>query len=131
MSKIILAQQNTVLENLVNSEMKLRELNAQVETIVDDYGKSDNNADMSFFNVNNLYFWFLLMGLIFLAFGLTFLMVQLKNINLKKQNSKQTDSEKPTTEKESVQIKEEPKKLVKKLTPPKKRPVKVKVVKVK
>ncbi len=133
MSKIILAQENTVLENLVESEMKLRELNNEVETIVNDYTDIPaKTAEYSFFNVDNLYFWFLLVGLVFLAFGLVFLMAELKKFSKVRPEIKEVKktASKIYKEVEKMETKE-PKKKMKKISTPKKRPVKIKVVKVK
>ncbi|MBT4849849.1 hypothetical protein HON36_03280 [Candidatus Parcubacteria bacterium] len=133
MSKIILAQENTVLENLVESEIKLRELNSEVETIVNDYTDIPAKASgYSFFNVDNLYFWLLLVGLVFLAFGLVFLMAELKKFNKVRPEVKEVKKVATKIYKEVEKIEtREVKKKVKKISTPKKRPVKIKVVKVK
>ena len=133
MSKIILAQENTVLENLVESEIKLRELNSEVETIDNDYTDIPAKASgYSFFNVDNLYFWLLLVGLVFLAFGLVFLMAELKKFNKVRPEVKEVKKVATKIYKEVEKIEtREVKKKVKKISTPKKRPVKIKVVKVK
>ncbi|PLX25582.1 hypothetical protein C0580_02220 [Candidatus Parcubacteria bacterium] len=78
--KIIqLAQSDKVMEELVNSEVKVQELNNEFYELTKEYKMSSHSADYySFFNFSNIYFWFVLAGLLLLAFGLLFLLAELQ-----------------------------------------------------
>jgi len=144
--KIIkLAQSDQVMQEFVNSEEKLQNLNNQFYELTKEYKMGSNPAEYySFFNFSNIYFWFVLSGLLLLAFGLLFLLAELQ------QKSKDTKTVVKFKEKKGDDIKEEnvevkvaapetPKKVEKvvekkEATPKKsssKKPVKIKVVKVK
>lgn len=144
--KIIkLAQSDQVMQEFVNSEQKLQNLNNQFYELTKEYKMGSNPAEYySFFNFSNIYFWFVLSGLLLLAFGLLFLLAELQ------QKSKDTktvvkfkEKRGDNIEEEKVEVKvavpETPKKVEKvvekkEATPKKsssKKPVKIKVVKVK
>ena len=96
--EIILTQNSEVIENLVNSEEKLNELNQRLGELATDYQTVANNIDQpSFFNVENIYFWFVICGLLLVAFGLWFWLVELKNPSTKKQ-----PKEKPAKKKKKI-----------------------------
>lgn len=146
--KIIqLAQSDTVMEGLVNSEIKVQELNNEFYELTKEYKMSSNSADYySFFNFSNVYFWFVLAGLLLLAFGLLFLLAELQQrsksektvvrFEEKKQESKPEPKPEPEPKKEEKKKKKkeekkpEPEPEVKEVKKSKK-PLKVKVVKVK
>lgn len=153
--KIIqLAQSDTVMEGLVNSEIKVQELNNEFYELTKEYKMSSNSADYySFFNFSNVYFWFVLAGLLLLAFGLLFLLAELQQrsksektvvrFEEKKSESKPEPKPEPEPKKEDApsgdagkkkkkkeEKKPEPEPEVKEVKKSKK-PLKVKVVKVK
>ena len=66
-----------VLDNLVESEEQLQDVNNELVNLTDQY-LANNEVSTSFFNINNIYFWIVIGGLIFLAFGLILLIVELK-----------------------------------------------------
>ena len=107
--KIILAQTDEILENLVNSEAKFQELNQRLDQVKSEYINLTQTAEpMSFFNFNNIYFWVVICGLLILVFGLWYLLGELKNDKPKKEKSKtkiiktkkeKIEESKPVTEK--------------------------------
>lgn len=122
---------NPVLDNLSASENKLQEVNGQLDSLVTEYNKvTAGVSDSSFFDLNNVYFWLVLAGLVLLAFGLWFLMSELKYHSPSKRPKKVQRAPEPDTirsvvkqETEKTIIKTEPKK--------RKKPVKIRVVKIK
>ncbi|RJQ34617.1 hypothetical protein C4566_01965 [Candidatus Parcubacteria bacterium] len=147
--KIIkLVQSDQVMEEFVNSEVKLQDINNQFYELTKEYKMSSNAADYySFFNFTNVYFWFVLGGLLLLVFGLLYLLAELqqRSNNPKKvvkfSEEKKAESQEEEvvevkvtkTEKEGPKLKEE--EIVKNQLQSKKesqkKPIKVKVVKVK
>ena len=96
--EIILTQNSEVIENLVSSEEKLNELNQRLGELATDYQAVANNVDQpSFFNFENIYFWFVICGLLLVAFGLWFWLVELKNHPIKKH-----PKEKPAKKKKKI-----------------------------
>ena len=96
----------------------------------------------SFFNMDNVYFWFILGGLLLLAVGLLFLLMELKKNQPKKIRIKEPKPVKQVKEKKIEKKKEEPKPVIavkedrvekkkEEPKPVKKKPIKVKVIKVK
>ncbi|MBT7553275.1 hypothetical protein HN670_02295 [bacterium] len=84
-----LAQAEEVMENLVDSEVKLQELNQELNHAITEYSKITQNIEpMSFFNFSNVYFWFVVCGLLLLAFGFWFLLVELKSERRKNKTHK-------------------------------------------
>ncbi len=68
-----------VINNLQNSEMELQELNQQVASLREEYKAVVNNFDNpSFFNFDNVYFWFVIAGLLLLVFGLWWWLLEMK-----------------------------------------------------
>ena len=125
---------NKVIENLADSDAKLQELNTELIELTTEYTQS--NAEpiyYSFFNIDNVYFWFTVGGLLLLAVGLLFLLIELKKYQPKKVKIKEPKP-RPIKEKKIKHRKEEPAKVEQKIEEPKevkKKPVKVKVIKVK
>ena len=61
-----LAQTNEIVDNLVNSEAKLQELNKELNEVIIEYNALTQSVEsMSFFNFDNVYFWFVICGLLF------------------------------------------------------------------
>lgn len=143
--KIIkLAQADPVMEGLVNSEIKLQNLNNEFYELTKEYKMGSNTADYySFFNFSNVYFWFVLAGLLLLGFGLLFLLAELQQKSKTTKTVVHFEEKKIDKKPESpteVEVKTKPKEIRKsektvEATEPvlktKKKPVKVKVVKVK
>ena len=74
-----LAQTNEIVDNLVNSEAKLQELNKELNEVIIEYNALTQSVEsMSFFNMDNVYFWFVICGLLLLVFGFCFLLLELK-----------------------------------------------------
>lgn len=75
----LLAQNEDILDSMVNSEATVQELNQRLVDLKIDYESLTQNATpMSFFNFENIYFWFVVCGLLILAFALWFLWLELK-----------------------------------------------------
>lgn len=75
----ILAQSGDPIQNLVESEKELAEINNQAIDLQKEYLAVVNNFEASsFFNFNNVYFWFVIVGLLLLVFILWFIMLELK-----------------------------------------------------
>jgi hypothetical protein len=99
--KIILAQTDEVLENLVNSETKFQELNQRLGEVQAEYAALSQTAEpMSFFNFENVYFWIVVCGLLILAFGWWYLLVELKS---NKSKTKKEKIKKPKTKKIEIE----------------------------
>lgn len=124
---------NPVMDNLSASEDKLQEVNKQLDSLVSEYHEiSGTVGESSFFNFDNMYFWLVLVGLILLAFGLWFLMTELKYYSPKRKVKKVSGiSSEPATIKSVIKQETKKKKTKKTKTAKKKKPVKIKVVKVK
>ncbi|MCB9802693.1 hypothetical protein H6761_01570 [Candidatus Nomurabacteria bacterium] len=89
-----LAQTNEVLENLVNSETKMQELNQRLGDLKMEYElMTRDSGNMSFFNFENIYFWFVVCGLLILAFALWFLWLELKDKKVKPEKIKKDGKE--------------------------------------
>mgnify|MGYP003968532869 CR=1 FL=1 len=133
-----------VMNNLVESEAKLGELNNRLVDIQDQYNNISANTDVfNFFNFSNVYFWVVLIGLILLAFGLLFLLIELSHPEARKPKDKYhvpaQKSYKKSPEAKPVssvarRVKKSGKKSKTRPAPVRKtgkKPVKVKVIKVK
>lgn len=128
--EIILAQNTTstpvtteVIDNLRDSEVELNQLNQQFDNLREEYKAVVNNLDNpSFFNFDNVYFWFVIVGLLLLVFGLWWWLLELK----KESKVKRVEVETTPEVKEEVVILEPVKK-----TKTNKKVIKVKVRKVK
>lgn len=127
-----MSEGDQIIENLNNSEAKLQELNGQLDVLKQDYNTMVANNDFySFFNFDNIYFWFVLVGLILLAFGLIFLLVELQHSKSEKRENKKAKVEE-IEEDEEVEDKEtEEEKEIEEEKPKKTAPKKIKVIKVK
>ena len=69
-----------VMNNLAESEAKLGELNNRLVDIQDQYNTmAAGGGALAFLDFSNLYFWVVLIGLILLALGLLFLLVELSH----------------------------------------------------
>lgn len=114
-----------IMDNLADSEARLQELNGRLDVLKQDYNTMVANNDFySFFNFDNIYFWFVLIGLILLAFGLIFLLVELQHSKSeKKPKIEKVEEEIEETEEETEEVEEQ--------KPKKSEPKKIKVVKVK
>ncbi len=97
--------EDEIINNLAATEGKLLEANSELLGIKKEYADILNNKEvLSFFNLDNIYFYFLLLGLILLAFSLWFLLSTLKQKELgkdiKKEKLKKIEKiEKPEKEK--------------------------------
>lgn len=81
-SVILLAQNasSTINENLQATEGKLQNANQELDLLKEQYNNMLTQApETTFFNFGNMYFWFVLVGLLLLAFGLLFLLAELQN----------------------------------------------------
>jgi flagellar biosynthesis/type III secretory pathway M-ring protein FliF/YscJ len=81
-SVILLAQNasSTVNENLQVTEGQLQNANQELDLLKEQYNTMlTTSPETSFFNFGNMYFWFVLVGLLLLAFGLLFLLAELQN----------------------------------------------------
>jgi|GEM_PF-6138825 hypothetical protein len=117
-----------VMNNLVESEAKLGELNNRLTDIQQQYNGMAANTDIySFFNFGNFYFWTVLAGLILLALGLLFLLVELSHPRARKPKDKYHVPSKKSVKK-SVSKKIESKSAPVRKTG--KKSVKIKVIKV-
>ncbi len=79
---ILLAQNvsSTVNENLQVTEGQLQNANQELDLLKEQYNTMlTTSPETSFFNFGNMYFWFVLVGLLLLAFGLLFLLAELQN----------------------------------------------------
>lgn len=98
-SVILLAQNtsSTINENLQVTEDKLQNANQELDLLKEQYNNMLTQApENTFFNFGNMYFWFVLVGLLLLAFGLLFLLAELQN----KDRSKKSKVESIKEEKE-------------------------------
>ena len=132
------------LQDLADSQAKLQNVNLQVLELTEQFDFGTEGSSASFFDFGNIYFWFVLVGLVLLAMGLLFLMLELQQsagkpvkvkhiepkpakqpiISVKKKPVKVKKSKVKKTKSKSIP---EPQPVVKR----KKKTVKVKVVKVK
>lgn len=77
--KIKIAQDtSSAMEGLIESEQELIELNNELNSLTQEYANNMVVAESSFFNFGNPYFWFVLGGLVLVAFALIFLIIELK-----------------------------------------------------
>lgn len=67
--------------NISNSnDNTLQNLNVKLDLLKEEYNAVASQPNSySFFNLDNIYFWFVLAGLLLLAFGLLFLLAELQN----------------------------------------------------
>jgi len=80
-SVVLLAQNasSTINENLQVSEENLKNANQELDLLKEQYNNMLTQApETTFFNFSNMYFWFVLVGLLLLAFGLLFLLAEIK-----------------------------------------------------
>lgn len=75
----LLAQNDETLDSMINADLKVEELNQRLVDLKTEYELMTQNATpMSFFNFENVYFWFVVCGLLILAFALGFLWLELR-----------------------------------------------------
>lgn len=99
---LIAQDNNVVLNSLQADDNKLQDLNNQLDVVKNDYVNLVGRYDTySFFNFNNIYFWFLILGLILLLFGLIYLLSELKH-----SNNETVESEEPAVDEEPVTMME-------------------------
>jgi len=131
--KIKLAQNDAdVINDLIESDAKLNELNDELNTLTQDYASNIGGVQESFFSFQNVYFWFVIVGLIILAASLVFLLVELKKPRKPKEK---VDKIKFDSNKEvkinNIRRVERDYEAEEKAAKKKKGPVKIKVLKVK
>ncbi|MFA5126452.1 MAG: hypothetical protein WC465_00425 [Patescibacteria group bacterium] len=74
------ATSTNINQNLQNTEEQLQNLNANLDLLKEEYNAvASQPTNYSFFDLSNIYFWFVLAGLLLLAFGLLFLLAELQN----------------------------------------------------
>lgn len=82
----LLTQQDSrqIMDNLSATEDQLQDLNQEWDIVRGEYLQliDDYNAT-SFFNIDNIYFWFLIAGMLLLLFGLLYLLAELKREQVK------------------------------------------------
>ena len=116
-----------IVNNLIQTEEELLVANNSLIDIKEEYFDILNNTEVSsLFNTDNIYFYFVLVGFLFLAFALWFLLSALKQRELGKEIKKEKKDKKVKKKKKKVEYIEE-KPIPKKKT----KAVKIKVVKVK
>lgn len=116
---ILLAQNasSTINENLQASEGKLQNANQELDLLKEQYNNMlTQTSENSFFNFANLYFWFVLVGLLLLAFGLLFLLAELQNKDKKDKHKNKAEEKIESDKNEEVEddaeeevVEEEPK----------------------
>lgn len=114
-----------IVNNLIQTEEELLVANNSLIDIKEEYFDILNNTEISsFFNTDNIYFYFVLIGLLLLAFALWFLLSVLKQkeLGVKVKKIKKIKKKKRIKE-EYIEEKPRPKKKTK--------AIKIKVVKVK
>ncbi len=113
----LLAQNSDIVDTIVNPELDMNQLNQRLEELKIEYELLTQEAPaMSFFNFQNVYFWFVVCGLIILLFALWLLWRELK---LSKNSVEHKVKKIPKEEKEEfvvqkVEPREVPREVVKK-----------------
>jgi len=100
-SVILLAQNasSTINENLQVTDDKLQNANQELDLLKEQYNNMLTQApENTFFNFGNMYFWFVLVGLLLLAFGLLFLLAELQNKDRRKKSKVQSIKEEEVEE---------------------------------
>lgn len=103
---ILLAQNasSTINENLQASEGKLQNANQELDLLKEQYNNMlTQTPENSFFNFANLYFWFVLVGLLLLAFGLLFLLAELQNKDKKAKHKNKAEEKIESDKNEAVE----------------------------
>ncbi|MDQ5938614.1 MAG: hypothetical protein QG642_304, partial [Patescibacteria group bacterium] len=102
LTPIILLAQNassTINENLQVSEENLKNANQELDLLKEQYNNMLTQVpENTFFNFGNMYFWFVLVGLLLLAFGLLFLLAELQNKDRSKKSKVQSIKEEEVEE---------------------------------
>ncbi len=79
-NNLIAQADSEVLNTLAESDQKLGELNTRLDVIKQEYNILVDVANSySFFNLDNIYFWFVIIGLVLLVFGLMLLLAELQS----------------------------------------------------
>ena len=74
---------DNIIDNLIKTEEDLVNANNSLINLQEGYLNIMNKTETtSFFNIDNIYFWFILIGLLFLVFSLWFLLSALKQKEL-------------------------------------------------
>lgn len=110
-SVILLAQNtsSTINENLQVSEENLKNANQELDLLKEQYNNMLTQApENTFFNFGNMYFWFVLVGLLLLAFGLLFLLAELQNKDRSKKSKVESIKKEKEEEVEDDEADEEP-----------------------
>ena len=109
--------EDNIIDNSIKTEEDLVNANNSLINLQEGYLNIMNKTETtSFFNIDNIYFWFILIGLLFLVFSLWFLLSALKQKEL------------ITEIKKEVLNKKEGKKVIRRN---KRKGIKIKVVKIK
>ena len=75
--------EDNIIDNLIKTEEDLVNANNSLINLQEEYLDIMNKTEtISFFNIDNIYFWFILIGLLFLVFSLWFLLSALKQKEL-------------------------------------------------
>lgn len=107
LTPIILLAQNassTINENLQVTEDKLQNANQELDLLKEQYNNMLTQApETTFFNFGNMYFWFVLVGLLLLAFGLLFLLAELQNKDKKAKHKNKAEEKIESDKNEEVE----------------------------
>jgi hypothetical protein len=72
-----------------DTDATLQNLNVKLDLLKEEYNAVASQPNTySFFNLDNIYFWFVLAGLLLLAFGLLFLLAEIQNKSDKTKKNK-------------------------------------------
>lgn len=84
-----------IAQATTSTDATLQNLNVKLDLLKEEYNAIASQPNTySFFNLDNIYFWFVLAGLLLLAFGLLFLLAEIQNKSDKvKKNKKESKSE--------------------------------------
>lgn len=83
------------------TDATLQNLNVKLDLLKEEYNAVASQPNTySFFNLDNIYFWFVLAGLLLLAFGLLFLLAEIQNKGEKAKKIKQSAKALEQTEEE-------------------------------
>jgi len=78
-AKLLTQNSPGVTDSLSASDAQLENLGQELDIVRGQYLQLVNDYNsLSFFNLNNIYFWFLIVGLLLLLFGLLYLLAELR-----------------------------------------------------
>ncbi len=92
-----------------DTDATLQNLNVKLDLLKEEYNAVASQPNTySFFNLDNIYFWFVLAGLLLLAFGLLFLLAEIQNKGEKSKKIKQNkkDLEQIEVEEKEIEVEE-------------------------